>query len=264
MFEELYTPIPDLAKYFDRINLKCPVSCDLESLNSIILAHQYNVPFENLDIHDDHLPISISIEILFEKIVTRKRGGYCFELNSLFSRALDACGYEVFSCLARDVLEDGSMFPAIHRLPIVTIDDTQYICDVGYGRVQPGCALKLEDGFTIIDNNKTFLVENIDKEERIWRVSFMSTGKNEWEPNIDFTLSKIEEVDFLAPNFFCCTDSKIKFVTDRIVNIRTKSGSMSIYNDIFTINENGEKTVTQIKDAEHLKQVLSSHFGIEK
>ena len=264
MFEELYTPIPDLAKYFDRIGLKRPDSCDLESLDSIILAHQYNVPFENLDIHDDHLSISISIEKLFEKIVTRKRGGYCFELNSLFSSALLAFGYKVFSCLARDVLEDGSIFPAIHRLPIVTIDNAQYICDVGYGRVQPGCALKLENGYTKIDQNKTFLVENIDKDERIWRLSYMSNDKNEWEPSIDFTLSKIEEVDFLAPNFFCCTDAEIKFVTDRIVNIRTSSGSKSIYNDIFTINENGEKTVTQIKGVEHLKQILSSHFGIEK
>ena len=264
MFEELYAPIPDLEKYFERINLKHPEFCDLESLDAIILAHQYNVPFENLDVHDDHLTISIFIEKIFDKIVVRKRGGYCFEMNSLFCHALDACGYQVFSCLARDASEDGSVQPALHRLPIVTVENEQYICDVGYGRVQPGCALKLEDGFTRVDQNKTFLVENIDKEEGKWRLSYRSNNNDEWVPNIEFKLNKMEEVDFLSVNFYCCSDPEIKFVTERIVNIRTENGSKSVFNDVFTITENGEKTITQIKDAEQLKQILSSHFGIEK
>ena len=68
IFEELYAPIPDLTKYFDRINLKRPDFCDLRSLDEIILAHQYNIPFENLDIYDDHLPISISVEKIFCQI----------------------------------------------------------------------------------------------------------------------------------------------------------------------------------------------------
>jgi len=60
------------------------------------------VPFENLSLHYSKLPgISLDTEDLFEKIVERRRGGYCMEVNCFFATVLDTLGYEVVPTGAR-------------------------------------------------------------------------------------------------------------------------------------------------------------------
>jgi N-hydroxyarylamine O-acetyltransferase len=92
MFEELYAPLPDAEQYLQRIRYNGPVRDDRETLDALVRAHLTSVPFEDIDIYDLRLPIALGIPALFDKIVTRHRGGYCFELNGLFMSLLTRLG----------------------------------------------------------------------------------------------------------------------------------------------------------------------------
>jgi N-hydroxyarylamine O-acetyltransferase len=291
MYPELYAPIPRLAQYFDRIGLPPPSACDLASLDALILAHQYSVPFENLDVFDEHLHIELSTERLFDKIVQRGRGGYCFELNALFARALAASGYRVFPVLARVLVGKDRRIPSLHRLTIAEIEGERYVCDVGFGGIQPGFALKFEDAYTKTAAGQTF---RLDKRDDRWQLSHLahgngdgdengnsdkirdgdraengngnsnSDGNGTWETTMEFAAVPVEEVDFIAPNFYCYAQDDSMFVQTRLVNLRTPEGSKSIVNDIFNVNKNGKRTETPIENDEHLREILHTHFGIEK
>src|SRR5690242_18943299 len=64
----------------------------IETLRGIVAAHRQAVPFENLDIPLGR-PINLDLPALFDKIVVRRRGGFCHEQNLLFRWHLDVLGY---------------------------------------------------------------------------------------------------------------------------------------------------------------------------
>ena len=70
--------------YLDRIGLTRPITVNIEGLCQLQYAHLMRVPFENLDIHLGR-PIRLDLASFFEKIVIRRRGGFCYELNGLFA-----------------------------------------------------------------------------------------------------------------------------------------------------------------------------------
>src|SRR5512146_954327 len=96
-----------VSAYLNRIHYSGPLEPTAETLRQLHRAHLYSVPFENLDIHLGR-PIRLEEEALFVKIVTARRGGFCYELNGLFSRLLTGLGYQVTLLNARGVHEDGS------------------------------------------------------------------------------------------------------------------------------------------------------------
>ena len=77
----------DLDAYLKRIGHAGPVRADLETLNALHEAHVNAVPFENLDVHAGR-PVMFSLEAAFDEIVTRRRGGWCYEMNAVFGWAL--------------------------------------------------------------------------------------------------------------------------------------------------------------------------------
>ena len=77
--------------YLERIGVSSPVEPDAETLADLQERHLYTVPFENLSIHLGE-PIVIEEQPLFDKIVTRRRGGFCYEVNGLFSMLLRTLG----------------------------------------------------------------------------------------------------------------------------------------------------------------------------
>src|ERR1700690_1319067 len=89
-----YASALDLAAYLQRIDYRGPLDASIETLGGLHLAHLCAVPFENLDIHLGR-PIALDDAGLFEKIVTRRRGGFCYELNGLFAALLRELGFSV-------------------------------------------------------------------------------------------------------------------------------------------------------------------------
>src|SRR5574341_1486100 len=85
----------DTAAYLSRIGYQGTLRPDYETLRGLQAAHMYAVPFENLDIVPLHRNIELDLESLWDKIVTRRRGGFCYELNGLFAWLLQQVGFVV-------------------------------------------------------------------------------------------------------------------------------------------------------------------------
>lgn len=124
---------PFLTAYFARIGWSDLARVNIETLRALHLLHNAAIPFENLDVL---LPREMQLDDLSleEKLVTARRGGYCFEQNGLFERALREIGFTVRSLLGRVVLANpSSLPPRTHRLLLVELQGEQWIADVGFG-----------------------------------------------------------------------------------------------------------------------------------
>ena len=139
-------PIPDIAAYLKRIGLSEAPPRLLDGLNALIWAHQTHVPFEDLNTSWLRLPVSLEIPALYDKVVLRRRGGYCYELNALFTRLLLDLGFDARSVFCRVVRGRDFLPPCAHRAVVVALEGRLYFCDVGFGGPMPAGALQIADG----------------------------------------------------------------------------------------------------------------------
>src|SRR6516225_7425991 len=123
-----------LAAYLQRIGAARPATVDAAALRALHRAHQMTVPFENLSIHLSE-PISLDPDDLLHKIVTRRRGGFCYELNGAFALLLQALGAQVSRLAARVHGEGGLGPPFDHLALVVRLPDGSgpWLADVGFG-----------------------------------------------------------------------------------------------------------------------------------
>jgi N-hydroxyarylamine O-acetyltransferase len=124
-----------VAAYLARIGVAGPLALDARALRDLHWAHQVAVPFENLSIH---LGESISLDEadLIEKIVGRRRGGFCYELNGAFACLLACLGARVRRVSARVYRDDGGLGPPFDHLALMVWlpDGTgPWLADVGFG-----------------------------------------------------------------------------------------------------------------------------------
>eukprot|EP01118_Nematostelium_gracile_P010716 TRINITY_DN3733_c0_g1_i1.p1 TRINITY_DN3733_c0_g1~~TRINITY_DN3733_c0_g1_i1.p1 ORF type:complete len:237 (-),score=58.58 TRINITY_DN3733_c0_g1_i1:131-841(-) len=142
----------DPALYIERIGYSSTnIRCDLDTLNGLVHAHQYHVPFENLQMHtDDHKKeYCLDLEKIYHKIVIEGRGGYCFELNGLFEWLLRQLGFQCHLMGAQVYSMDLNRYWDIesHCCIKVELDDGQdcYMVDVGIGETPPAIPFKSVD-----------------------------------------------------------------------------------------------------------------------
>ncbi|WP_436530579.1 arylamine N-acetyltransferase family protein [Actinoplanes sp. HUAS TT8] len=121
----------DFPAYLNRIGQPRPAVADDAALRELSWAHQTAVPFENLSIHLGE-PISLEPGDLFDKVVTRRRGGFCYELNGLFALLLEELGYSVDRVASRVHRGDGRFGPLFDHLALIV--DGRWVVDVGFGR----------------------------------------------------------------------------------------------------------------------------------
>src|SRR5689334_6809427 len=122
----------DLGAYLNRIGLDEPIPANANGLALLQRAQLQNIPFENLDIHLG-LAISLQPSAVFDKLVMRGRGGYCFELNKLFAEALRASGFAVRSHLARVIYGRDAPGGRTHQVLVVQAEGQAWLCDAGFG-----------------------------------------------------------------------------------------------------------------------------------
>jgi N-hydroxyarylamine O-acetyltransferase len=117
--------------YLARIGYDGPRQPTLEVLRAIERAHVESVPFENLDIHLGR-PLRLDGEANLRKLVDRRRGGWCYELNGSFAWLLEQLGYRVTLLGSRVEWEGGASRELAHVLMRVELD-RPYLVDVGFG-----------------------------------------------------------------------------------------------------------------------------------
>src|SRR3989304_5122383 len=122
----------DPNTYLARIGAVRPLAPTAEALSSLQVAHVLHVPFEILDIVIRR-SISLELPAIYDKIVTRRRGGFCYELNGLFGWLLGARGYRLTMLSARTVDEDGALGPEFDHLVLRVDLDEPWLVDIGFG-----------------------------------------------------------------------------------------------------------------------------------
>src|SRR5581483_10607757 len=135
----------NIRSYLARVGVSGPISRNLEGLRTLHRAHLYAIPYENLDVQLGW-PVTIEIGPIYEKIVARRRGGWCYEMNGLLGWALSELGFEVTRCAGGVMREAaGDAMVGNHLVLRVVIPEGVYLADVGFGdgpldpiRIAPG------------------------------------------------------------------------------------------------------------------------------
>ena len=126
----------DLDAYLARVGYAGSRAATHATLDALHFAHTTQIPFENVDVLLRR-PIRLELEALQAKLVTARRGGYCFEHNVLFRAVLERLGFPVTTLAARVLREASGGFAGIHAFLRVECDGAAWLADVGYGGAGP-------------------------------------------------------------------------------------------------------------------------------
>jgi N-hydroxyarylamine O-acetyltransferase len=224
-------------------------------------AHVVAIPFENLDPHRGVAP-SLEPEALERKLVSERRGGYCFEQNSLLAAALRALDAEVELMLARVRLgrPPGRISPRSHLVLRVTVGGEVWLADVGFGLGTLLEPIPFGPG---------------DEHEQLgWRYRVVAEGGEHvlqtvrdggWTDLYGFVPEPVPQIDLETSNWFTATHPRSPFVTGLIVAAHRSDGSRFMMSDwdglMFAEETPAGRTVTAIDRAE-VPGVLESSFGL--
>lgn len=188
---------PFLTAYFSRLQWTQTPAVDPDTLRELHLRHNCAIPFENLDVL---LPREIQLDdqSLEDKLLTARRGGYCFEQNGLFERALKEIGFNVRSVLGRVVLANPpQMPPRTHRLLLVELAGERWIADVGFGGQTLTAPIRL-----LADKaqNTPHGVYRLLNEGNDWILQFRH--HDHWQSMYQFDLGRQYFTDYVMGNFW--------------------------------------------------------------
>jgi N-hydroxyarylamine O-acetyltransferase len=194
----------DLTAYLDRIGLTEPLPPTVATLQTVHRAHAYAIPYEALDVQQGHR-LDFDLPRIFDKLVTRRRGGWCYEMNGLLGWALTELGFPVQRCTAGVYRrERGDAALGNHLTLIVTLDHP-WLCDLGLGDGLRAPIL-LEEG-PHHDGPLTFRLERLP--DGFWRFHNHATGL---PTTFDFRDAPADEALFHRQNDFLQTDPESYFV----------------------------------------------------
>ena len=228
------------------------------TLKGLHFAHVHNVPFENLDIHLGQ-PLSLQPSDLFTKLVTRKRGGYCYEVNSFFTMALRAFGFQVQGLLARVLYTFSDFRPRSHQLLLVTVDNESWIADVGFGSCCLREPLRLTPGVVFEQGPDSFRLRG--ELGPAYILEAFLAGR--WQDLYAFTLEPFELVDYEPFNYWNSTSPHVRWTQQKICTIPTQDGRVVAVDREFKIHTRGNTQTILAKSHEEYLQLLRNYFGLE-
>lgn len=217
--------ISNLAQgYLDRIGYHGPLDGSAQTLSALQEAHVLTVPYENLDIMNGKY-LSISIPDVYEKVVVKRRGGYCFELNGLYAWLLRELDYDVTEYYGRFLFGEPVAIPMRrHRISRVQVDGEIYICDVGVGIPAPRYPLRFKEGLEQRQGDETYRL--VRDPVLGWVVQLIHY--DQWENLYSFTEDAQYPIDFEMPHHWCITHPDSIFKNYNMAYIRTPDGRKTI------------------------------------
>lgn len=247
-------------KYLERLDLQnSELQPDAASLKLLQKKHLLNIPFENLDIHWKR-PIILDSENFYQKIITEKRGGFCYELNGIFNELLKEIGFQTKIISARVFGRDGNFGAECDHLAIlVKIGEEEFLVDVGFGdfSAEP---LKFVLDIEQIDENGTFLIRKFDDE-------YFEVVKKDgeiWQSEYIFKDSARDLSEFSEMCNFHQTSSESHFARGKLCSIMTEKGRKTLIDKMFIETKNGERSEKVINFKAEFYEILEREFGITK
>ena len=250
-------------EYFERIGWPASspsvLEPTLETLTGLMRAHMTRIPFENLDVLLGR-GVRLDLDSIFRKLVSDRRGGYCFEHSTLFHAALEHAGFQPTAHAARVILfTPRTASPRTHMFLSVAIKGITYVLDPGFGGHGPLVPVPL--------------LENVEARDGT-DVHRFARRDGEWllEARIDATMMPLwmstlepeSPVDFVMGNHFTATWIESPFVQRLMLRALTPDGRrVSVMNRDVTIVRDGVFEKSQLADRSALRTLLKDHFGFD-
>ncbi len=243
--------------YLARIGLTgAELEPDFESLRLLQRSHLLTVPFENLDIHWRQ-PIVLDTEKFYVKVVGKKRGGFCYELNGLFNKLLRDLGFltRIISARVFNGTEHGPEFD--HAAIIVTIGEDEYLADVGFGAftAEP---LRFVFDEKQNDANGDFVIRMFDHEY----IEVAKHDGGDWRSEYIFKDVTRELHEFADMCDFQQHSPDSHFRKGKLCSIMTETGRKTLTDKSLIVTENGEKNETPVTSDTEFYSLLLSEFAI--
>jgi len=246
----------NIDEYLQRLRLTITPTNDLDTLTTLHRAHAFTVPFENFNVQLKR-PIPLDTDSLFKKLVTEKRGGYCYELNILFAALLEELGFEVTHLIGRPLYGYNNVLrPKTHMILKVSLEGKDYLCDLGFGGkglIEPiELSYDIEheqfgDTFKLIPHTEGFELQ--------------SKLYEEWISLYSFDLHSQDLIDYELANFYNLHSPNSRFTQQVICAMPTEQGRMLLLDKTF--KHPREDKIDDITD-ETYDEILKEKFGIEK
>lgn len=265
---EMSKRYPELTveNYMERIGVDTTAvdTPDFETLVRLQQAHIRTIPFENLSIASDpdgrlaQPGVVVSPPDLYEKIVERGRGGYCFELNGLFGWMVRDVGYDASRVAARVLSNGDPGVPANHHSIVVEFD-RRYVVDVGLGTPKLPRPVPL-DGSVVSGPVGDWRIVTADRTDENYRLELRED--DEWNGRYVFTDTPRDLGYFRAANDYLQTAPESPFTGTPHVSIATDQGYASLNGRDFVRVENETRIEDTLDEAEWYAH-LSETFGID-
>ena len=252
----------DIDAYLKRINYRGSLAPTAQTLRELQAAHLLTVPFENLSIHSAE-PIILDDDALFEKIVGRRRGGFCYELNGLFAALLRELGFKVAMLSAGVASALGTFGPDFaHMTLLVAVDDDgfaeRWLADVGFG-----------DSF-----REPLLLESQQEQaqgERAYKfladepylILMLRESGGEWKDQYRFTLRPYSYANYAEMCHYQQTSPDSHFTRARICTRATPRGRVTVSEmRLITTIDGEERTERLLANEAEYASTLSELFGV--
>jgi N-hydroxyarylamine O-acetyltransferase len=212
----------ELSAYLHRIRFEGSVRPDFATLTAIHRAHQYAIPFENLDVQLRR-PVVMDLEANYDKIVCRRRGGWCYEMNGVMGWALKEIGFEAMRIGAGVMrVRAGDAQLGNHLCLLVRLDQP-YLVDVGFGgSLAEPLPLKASER-----EDHPYRVGLSELGEGYWR--FAETARGDGDPfSFDFRVAPADEMLLARKCRFLQTDPASPFIQNLVVQRRTADTHLSL------------------------------------
>ena len=249
----------DTKAYLERINYHGPLAPTAETLRALQVAHLLTVPFENLSIHSGQ-PILLEDEALFTKIVTNRRGGFCYEANGLFAALLRALGFDVVMLSAEVANAEGEFGPDFDHMALMVQLEQRWLVDVGFG-----------DSFL----EPLLLDERNEQQQgkRAYRIIpdgnyLVLMGRDEgedWKAQYRFTLRPHVYADYVEMCHYHQTSPESHFTQSRICSRATAEGRVTLSGLRFITTSSGGGPFLQermLSSEKEYAEVLRKQFGV--
>lgn len=246
----------NVPAYLDRIAYTGPVAPTIDVLRGLHRAHMLCVPFENLDIALGR-KIVCDENTFIQKIVERRRGGFCYELNGAFAGLLREIGFKVTLLSARVSRDDGSESPEFDHLALRVDLAEPWLADVGFGdsfreplRLRPGAEQPQDDWiYRVADCGDSLCMERADR-DAVWKRQY------------SFTLTPRSLNDFAAMCDYHQTSPESPFTRKSICSMATLGGRTTVAERKLIVTNSGIKEERLFTSDEEYRAALKQHFGV--
>ena len=222
------------------------------------LAQAISIPFENFDIHLGRA-ISLKSKDLAAKLILRRRGGYCFELNGLLHLALESLGFSVRPLLARVLYRRLDPGARTHEVLIVAVSGRKWLADAGFGG--PG----LREPIPLVPDQieeQCGELYRLRRDSRFGMVLQKQAG-DEFVDLYAFDENEVTlDIDIEMANHFTSTWPESIFRLQRMCALPTSRGRVTLADMDLTIHRDGVSTSRTLSPGPQYIAAIREYFGI--